>query len=101
MNRNKQMHAPVYEALERLKRRRVVPFDVPTVPTSPSTKKNVALGGILALALIVGIYTVRFLMDDTVKTAEDVEKIIGVMPLTVILEYQDKDKKKKGRHRRK
>lgn len=47
------------------------------------------------------IYTVRFLMDDTVKTAEDVEKIIGVMPLTVILEYQDKDKKKKGRHRRK
>ena len=73
----------------------------PTVPTSPSTKKNVALGGILALALIVGIYTVRFLMDDTVKTAEDVEKIIGVMPLTVILEYQDKDKKKQGRHRRK
>ena len=73
----------------------------PTVPTSPSTKKNVALGGMLALALIVGIYTVRFLMDDTVKTAEDVEKIIGVMPLTVILEYQDKDKKKQGRHRRK
>lgn len=73
----------------------------PTVPTSPSTKKNVALGGILALALIVGIYTVRFMMDDTVKTAEDVEKIIGVMPLTVILEYQDKDKKKQGRHRRK
>ena len=29
MNRNKQMHAPVCEALERLKRRRVVPFDVP------------------------------------------------------------------------
>ena len=29
MNPNKQMHAPVYEALERLKRRRVVPFDVP------------------------------------------------------------------------
>ena len=29
MNRNKQMHAPVYEALERLKRRIVVPFDVP------------------------------------------------------------------------
>ena len=73
----------------------------PAVPSSPSTKKNVALGGILALALIVGIYTVRFLMDDTVKTAEDVEKIIGVMPLTVILEYQDKDKKKQGRHRRK
>lgn len=73
----------------------------PAVPTSPSTKKNIALGGILALALIVGIYTVRFLMDDTVKTAEDVEKIIGVMPLTVILEYQDKDKKKQGRHRRK
>jgi len=26
---NPQMHAPVYEALEQLKKRRVVPFDVP------------------------------------------------------------------------
>ena len=29
MDKEKQMHAPVYEALEKLKKRRVVPFDVP------------------------------------------------------------------------
>ena len=29
MDKKKQMHAPVYEALEKLKKRRVVPFDVP------------------------------------------------------------------------
>ena len=29
LDKKKQMHAPVYEALEKLKKRRVVPFDVP------------------------------------------------------------------------
>ena len=29
MEKNPQMRAPVYEALEKLKKRRVVPFDVP------------------------------------------------------------------------
>ena len=29
MDKEQQMHAPVYEALEKLKKRRVVPFDVP------------------------------------------------------------------------
>ena len=38
MNRNKQMHAPVYEALERLKRRRVVPFDVPDINGEEETR---------------------------------------------------------------
>ncbi len=42
MNRNKQMHAPVYEALERLKRRRVVPFDVPDIKAG---RGNPELGG--------------------------------------------------------
>ena len=29
MDKEQQMRAPVYEALEKLKKRRVVPFDVP------------------------------------------------------------------------
>lgn len=73
----------------------------PTVQTSPNPKKNIAIGGLLGLILAAGIYTVLFLMDDTVKTAEDVEKLIGVMPLAVILEYQEPNKKKQGKHRRK
>ncbi|MEF2686509.1 MAG: Wzz/FepE/Etk N-terminal domain-containing protein [Lachnospiraceae bacterium] len=79
----------------------------PVNPTSPNTKKNTAVGGFLALVLVVGVYVLQFLMDDTVKSAEDVEKLIGVMPLTVILENKEtageskqKQKKKKGKRRK-
>ena len=40
----------------------------------------------LGLVLAAGVCTVRFLMDDTFKSAEDVEKTFGVMPLTIIPE---------------
>lgn len=70
----------------------------PTVQSSPSLAKNAVLGGLLALVVVVGILTVLFVMDDTVKSSEDVEKLIGVMPLTVIPESVDKEKQ--GRHRK-
>ena len=38
------------------------------------------------MAVCLGILTVLFLMDDTLKTAEDVERALGVMPLTVVPE---------------
>ena len=79
----------------------------PTSPISPNVKKNTALGGLAALALVAGVYVLKFLMDDTVKSAEDIEKLIGVMPLTVILENEEtageskqKQKKKKGKRRK-
>jgi capsular polysaccharide biosynthesis protein len=59
---------------------------VPAHASSPSMSKNVMLGGLLAAALVIGILTVFYLMDDTVKSTEDIEKLIGVMPLTVIPE---------------
>jgi capsular polysaccharide biosynthesis protein len=43
-----------------------------------------AVAAIPAAALAVLTFT--YLMDDTVKTAEDVEREFGVMPLTVIPE---------------
>jgi capsular polysaccharide biosynthesis protein len=68
----------------------------PTKKSSPNVTKNAMMGGLLALVLIVGIYTVLFVMDDTVKSAEDIERLTGVMPLTVIPE----DDKQAGYFRR-
>jgi capsular polysaccharide biosynthesis protein len=59
---------------------------VPAYASSPSMSKNVMRGGLLAAALVIGILTVLYLMDDTVKSSEDIEKLTGVMPLTVIPE---------------
>ena len=59
---------------------------VPINKSSPSLTKNTMIGALLALLVMLAIFTVRFLMDDTFKTAEDIEKEFGVMPLTVIPE---------------
>ena len=59
---------------------------MPTHKSSPSLTKNVMIGALLMLLLTLAILTVMYLMDDTLKSAEDVEKHFGVMPLTVIPE---------------
>lgn len=70
----------------------------PQIQSSPILAKNVVLGGILALIAVIGILTMLFVTDDTVKTSEDIEKLIGVMPLTVVPESIEKDKQ--GRRRK-
>lgn len=59
---------------------------VPVNKSSPSLTKNTMIGALLGLLIMLAIFTVRFLMDDTFKYAEDIEKEFGVMPLTVIPE---------------
>lgn len=59
---------------------------VPINKSSPSLTKNTVIGALLALLVMLAWFTIRFLMDDTFKTAEDIEKEFGIMPLTVIPE---------------
>lgn len=59
---------------------------VPVNKSSPSLTKNTMIGALLGLLIMLAIFTVQFLMDDTFKYAEDIEKEFGVMPLTVIPE---------------
>ena len=48
------------------------------------------IGALLALVLVLGVLTVLYLLDDTIKTSEDVEKEFGIMPLSVIPEGEIK-----------
>lgn len=59
---------------------------LPQHKSSPSLTKNTMIGALLLLLLTLAVLTVMYLMDDTLKTAEDVEKHFGIMPLTVIPE---------------
>lgn len=52
----------------------------------PSMTRNVASGMMAALFAVMGVLTVIYLMDDTIRTAEDFEKEFGIMPMTVIPE---------------
>ena len=52
----------------------------------PSYMKYTMIGAILGLILMAGVLIVQYLMDDTIHTAEDMEKYFGLVPLTTIPE---------------
>ncbi len=59
---------------------------VPTKKSSPSLKKNMAIGMLAGLVLCYGVYVIRYLLDDSITSADDMEKYFGLVPLTVIPE---------------
>ncbi|HJA91697.1 MAG TPA: protein-tyrosine kinase [Candidatus Eisenbergiella merdipullorum] len=72
--------------------------NLPSHASGPNTSRNILMGGMLGAALVIGILVVRFLMDDTIKTSEDVEKYLGLSVLAVIpLNEGETDGKKKRR----
>ena len=58
--------------------------NLPTSPSSPNVKKNMMLGALLGLVISMGFVVLIFILDDTVKTPDDVEKYLGLNVLTPI-----------------
>lgn len=71
---------------------------VPQYPVSPSLKKNTLLAGLAGAVLVMAIIMINYLMDDRIKTEEDVMKYLELNTLASIpLNKGDKSpKKKKG-----
>ena len=64
-------------------------------PSSPSTLKNVLVAGILGVFLAAFVVVVLYLLDDTIKTTDDMEKYLGITSLGAIpLEHKKKKQKK-------
>lgn len=51
---------------------------------NPSYTKYTLMGALLGLILCAGVLTAGYLLDDTVHTAEDMEKYFDLVPLTTI-----------------
>ena len=74
---------------------------------NPSYTKYTMMGALLGFILCAGVLIAGYLMDDTVHTAEDMEKFFGLVPLTTIpdseqvvdMEEESTVKKKKSRKR--
>ena len=65
---------------------------VPTHPVSPSVSKNAVLGGLLLFVLLAGVFVVVYLMDDTIKTEEDVRNYLGLNVLGEVSVERDTKK---------
>lgn len=57
---------------------------VPTAPVSPNLKKNIMIGGLAGAVLAAGVVTLLFLMDDTLKSEEDIRRYLGLNTLAAV-----------------
>lgn len=74
--------------------------EVPQLQTSPSVRKNSIVAALIAFALSIGLITLSLIMDDTIKTEDDIEKRFNLPVIAVVPEI-DGDGSKKGRKKKK
>ena len=58
--------------------------EVPLQKTSPSNTRNALLGGLAGMLLVCGLITVRVVLNDTVRTEEDVTRYLGLSVLAAV-----------------
>lgn len=77
--------------------------NMPTQKAGPSVVKWTLIGGLLGVFLVCAIVLIQYLMDDTIKSSEDVEKYLGLSTLALIPiasdtgEIKNKKKAKKNK----
>lgn len=77
--------------------------ELPTIKTSPSMSKNTILGLLVGLVLSAGVVVVITVMNDSIKTEDDIERYLGLSTLAVVPDRKDYvgQKKKKNRKSKK
>ena len=73
---------------------------MPTKKAAPSYLKWTVIAGMLGILLVCAMILVKYLLDDTIKTSEDVERYLGLSTLAIIpvIESEaDSKKKKRGK----
>lgn len=78
---------------------------VPTTPVSPNILKNVIIGFLVGVVIAIIMIIIRFIMDDSIKSPEDIEKYLGISTLASIpvmseSEYDGAKSKKKSNIKR-
>lgn len=72
--------------------------NLPEEAASPSVFKWTAIGGILGMVLCAAVLIIRFLLDDTIKTSEDVERYLELSTLASIPVKEEETKKRRKNH---
>lgn len=73
-------------------------------PKSPNSIKNMIIGGMLGFMIAIVVIVIVYILDDTIKTPDDVEKYLGLSVLGSIPYDENIDtakKKKRGKKKHK
>ncbi len=76
--------------------------NMPTKKAGPSYLKWTVIAGMLGVLLVCAMILIKYLLDDTIKTSEDVERYLGLSTLAIIpvIETEADSKKKRKRGKR-
>ena len=69
-------------------------------PVSPNIVKNTEKGFLLGLVLILAILTLQTVMNDNIKTAEDVQNYLGLNTRVVVPDFGSKRKSRREKKRK-
>lgn len=70
--------------------------NLPIVQSSPSVTKWTAMGMLVGMFLCAGVIVLKVLLDDTIKTREDVERYLGLSTLALIPLVEESEEVKKA-----
>jgi len=77
--------------------------NLPDSPSEPSKRKYTLIGFLIGVVGCAAVLILRFYLDDSIKTSEDIEKYLGLSTLASIpvFESEDDGKKKKKKKSKK
>ncbi len=75
--------------------------NMPIEKAGPSVIKWTVIGGVAGGFIVCAVILVIFLLDDTIKTSEDIEKYLGLSTLALIPAMEDENTAKKRKNKRK
>lgn len=78
--------------------------NIATTPANPNIPKWVAIGFLLGAFAAAAVVVIRFLLDDTIKSSEDIERYLGLSTLAlipIISTDEDDNSKNKGKSKNK
>ena len=58
--------------------------NLPTSPVSPSVPKWTLIGAVIGIIIAVAVVVIQHLLDDSIKSSEDIEKYLGISTLALI-----------------
>lgn len=71
--------------------------NLPTAPSAPNVLRWTAIGFLLGAFLCMAVVLIQFLLDDTIKTSDDIEKYLGLSTLGMIPIRENTEDKNHGK----
>lgn len=85
----------IAEIMEMIPPKIIESGEIPTQKTSPSNAKNAILGAMIGFVAVCGVIVLEVIMNDTIRTEDDVEKYLGLTVLAMVPEREGEEREDK------